>query len=119
MSATVQGPRAPEKFFFDVKMKESATLTPSTILKLQKGTPLEDYALAGLVYAGMAGTVEKGPDGLRFTARGSKQRYVLKSAPALDALLAAGKLNVVLGGKVTQAEKGDPRIEVTEAVENK
>lgn len=63
--------------------------------------------------------MEKGPDGLRFTARGSKQRYGLKSAPALDALVAAGKLNVVLGGKVSQADKGDPQIEVTEAVESK
>lgn len=63
--------------------------------------------------------MEKGPDGLRFTARGSKQRYGLKSNPALDALLAAGKSNVVLGGKVTQAETGDPQIEVTGAVESK
>ncbi len=119
MSATAQGPRGIEKFYYDIKVKESAALTPAAIRKLQKGTPLEDYPLVGLVYAGLAGTAEKGADGLRFTARGSKQRYGLKSNPALDALLAAGKTKVVLGGKVTQGDQGDPQIEVREAVESK
>jgi hypothetical protein len=119
LSAKAHDVRGPGKFYYTIKVKESAALTPSKILKLQKGTPLEDYPLVGFVVEGLAGDVEKTPGGLAFTAQGSKQRYTLKSGPALDKLVAEGKLKVTLGGRVAQAETGDPVLEAAEAVERK
>jgi hypothetical protein len=119
LTAKARGVRGPDKFFYEMTVKDAAALTPAAIFKLQKGTPLEDYPLVELALGGLAGELEKGPDGLRFTARGSKQRFAVKPSPGLEKRVGEGRGKVVLGGKVTQAEKGDPVLEVTEVADPK
>ena len=80
---------------------------------------LEDYDFIELSYAGLAGTAEKTAAGIVFTARGSGQKFSLKPGGELEKLLAAGKTRLTLSGKATQPEKGDPVLEVAEAVESK
>ena len=84
------------------------------ILALQKKN-LGDYEFVELTVKGLAGAVEKGV----FTPRGSSQRFALKPGGAHEKLVAAGKTRLSVTGKVTQGEKGDPEIEVSEAVEAK
>ena len=119
LTAKARGVRGPDKFFYEMTVKASASLTPAAILKLQKGTSLEDYPLVELKLAGLAGELEKGPDGLRFTARGSKQRFAVSPTPELEKRVVEGRRAVVLGGTVTQPEKGDPRLETTEVTDAK
>lgn len=73
-----------------------------------------DYEFVELVYRKLPGAVEKGV----FTAR-SGQKFALKAGGPHEKLLADGKTRMAVSGKVTQAEKADPLIEVTEAVELK
>lgn len=61
---------------------------------------------------GLAGDVDKNV----FIARGSKQRYRLKPGGPHEKL---GTSKATLSGKVTQEGKGEPEIEVLEAVEIK
>ncbi|HEX7898133.1 MAG TPA: hypothetical protein VF950_10260 [Planctomycetota bacterium] len=78
---------------------------------------LEEYDYLDLSYQGLAGVVEKTAGGYTLTAR-SKQKFSLKPGGALEKLVAEGKTRLSVSGKAVQPEKGDPVIEVTEAVES-
>jgi len=77
------------------------------VLAYQKKT-LPDYDFVELAVKGLVGDLDKGV----FVARGSKQRYRLK--PPRE-----GTSKLKVSGKVIQGEKGEPEIEVAEAVEIK
>jgi copper chaperone CopZ len=105
-----------DKFHFLLQVLDTKVVLPSAILKVvekikadSKGE--EDFPLISFE-ATLAGTV----DGTTFTARGSGQKYGLKSNDALKALLAAGKTKLTLTGKVSEA-KG-PVLDVSEAKES-
>ena len=77
-----------------------------------------DYEYVDMTYQKLAGTVEKTAGGYTLTAR-SKRKFSLKPGGALEKLVAEGKTLLSVSGKAVQPEKGDPVIEVTEAVESK
>lgn len=93
-------------------MKEGKAVTPAQVLAFVKQT---DYEFVELTYTKLPGAVDKGA----FTPRGSEQKFALKPGGPHEKLIAEGKTRLAISGKVTQAEKGDPVIEVTEAVEQK
>src|SRR5258706_15939228 len=113
-----------DKFHFLLTVAENKSLLPSAVLKVvdkirddSKGDeefPLQDFV------ATVSGTVEKEGDALKFTARGSGQKYAVKPDAALSALIAAGRTKVTLTGKVDEPKdrKLPPSIGVAEAKEN-
>jgi hypothetical protein len=68
-------------------------------------------------YQGLTGLVEKTADGYVLTAR-SKQKFALKPGGGLEKLVADGKNPLTIAGKAGPP-KGEPVIDVTEAVEAK
>jgi len=105
-----------DKFHFLLQVLDNKVVLPPAILKVtdkirEESKGEEDFPLISLE-ATLAGTV----DGTTFTARGSGQKYALKSNDALKALLAAGKTKLTLTGKVRMADKA-PIFEVGEAKE--
>lgn len=105
-----------DKFHFLLQVQDTKAVLPPAILKVtdkirEESKGQEDFPLISLE-ATLAGTV----DGTTFTARGSGQKYALKSNDALKALLAAGKTRLTLTGKVSMVDKA-PVLEVGEAKE--
>ena len=83
---------------------------PTELLAYQKKV-LPDYDFVDLNVKGLAGDVEKDV----FVARGSLKRYRLKPPGGPH----EGKSKLKVSGKVTQDEKGELQLEVSEAVEIK
>ena len=79
---------------------------------------LDEYDYIDMSYQGLPGVVEKTAGGYTLTTR-AKQAFTLKPGGALEKLVAEGKTRLAVSGKAVQPEKGDPVIEVTEAVESK
>lgn len=79
---------------------------------------LDEYDYIDMSYQGLSGTVAKTAGGYTLTTR-AKQAFTLKPGGALEKLVAEGKTRLAVSGKAVQPEKGDPVIEVTEAVESK
>jgi len=120
----VRGPGR-DKFFYHLEVLETKALLPSTFQKAMKDLvakdPDADYPFMSLEIEA-AGTVAKEGEGYVFTARGSKQKYALKPSEGLKKLLAAGKIQLTVTGKVLEpaakdGQKPPPLIEVAEASE--
>ena len=98
-SAKARGFRTPDKNFYDVVLKEASILLPARLEKMAKEL-MDEYPFVELRYEDLVGSVEKGPDGWRLVARGSKQAFRLE--PGEGIRLPDGPSEVKVSGQVTQ-----------------
>lgn len=106
-----------DKFHFKLDVLDNKVVLPSTILtvveKIKKDSKgEEDFPLISFEST-LSGTL----DGTTFTARGSGQKYMLKSTDPLKALIAAGKTRLTLTGGVSEEKGKGPVLDVTAAKE--
>jgi hypothetical protein len=118
-SAKVRGFDRESKFYFNLTISENKSVVPDTIRKMLEALKKEskgdeDYPYNSFEITSITGKVEKSGDAWAFTARGSGQKYDLVSSEALKKLVAAGKTQATVAGKVTD-EQGKLRLEVSEA----
>jgi hypothetical protein len=111
-----------DKFHFKLEVLDTKAILPSTVLKVVERIRAESKGEEDFPLLSVEATISGAVDGAVFTARGSGQKYALKSNDALKALLAAGKTKLTLTGKVSEEKEKDgrkplPVLEVGEAKE--
>jgi hypothetical protein len=77
----------------------------------------EDYLYNSFEITSIVGTVERSGEAWSLVARGSKQSYELVPNDALKQLVAGGKAQVTVAGKLGD-EKGRLRLEISDAKES-
>jgi hypothetical protein len=118
----VRGFDRESKFYFNLTISESKSVLPETIRKmleeLKKETKGdEDYPYNSFEITSITGSVERAGETWALVARGSRQKYELTPNDALKKLVAAGKSQVTVAGKLTD-EKGVLRLEISDAKES-
>ena len=121
-SAKVRGYDRESKFYFNLRISESKSVLPEAIramlAQLKKETRGdEDYPYNSFEITSIVGTVERSGETWSLVARGSRQSYELLPNDALKKLVAGGKAQVAVAGKLTD-EKGRLRLEISEAKES-
>ncbi len=106
-----------DKFHFKLDVLDNKAVLPSTILKVIDKIKTDTKGESEFPLISFESTLSGTVDGTTFTARGSGQKYTLKSVDPLKALIAAGKTKLTLTASVTEEKGKTPLLDVTAAKE--